>query len=298
MSSGGTGDGVGAIVDPPISPAARKRARTMELSSSLLQFGGYEVAPAPLHSWITASSSTILTFGTEAGRRMADYNVRRVTTGEVSTSDVALVAVEELGVGEARDMDFMASSDILFFEFLGKPGALAYIRCLGCLGDHLEGSELAGRRFTVEPPSHFLLATGDFMEAASSLRASNSPHGRALPGAPKERKQPNKAQDTGGERLEGEKSGNYFIVTRDGMRLPTRDKSNLQIRCDQLEFMWGAADKRLWKHMAGSGYKLQSDIYWRTILEEAESLQQPADSAFHRSGKVYLIDGTGIATNP
>ena len=50
--------------------------------------------------------------------------------------------------------------------------------------------------------------------------------------------------------------------------------------------------------MAGSGYRLQSAIYWRTVLEEAEVLQQPADSAFHRAGEVYLINGTGIATKP
>ena len=87
-------------------------------------------------------------------------------------------------------------------------------------------------------------------------------------------------------------------MTRDGVRLPTRDKSNLQMRCDNLEFMWRAADRNLWKHMAGSGYKLQPDVYWKIILEEAEVLQQPTESAFQRAGKVYLMSGTGIAKNP
>ena len=158
---------------------------------------------------------------------MGDYNVRRVETKDVGPSDVGLVTVEELDADEVRDMDFVASSDILFFEFLGKPGALAYIRCFGCLGDQLEGSELAGKRFTVERPSYFLVAMGDFTDAAISLKASSSSNGRASLGVSREIKLTNKAQDTGGERVEGEKSGNYFIVTRDGVRLPTRDKSNL-----------------------------------------------------------------------
>ena len=296
-SNGAIGDGLDENVTGP-SPAVRKRVRAAELSTSLTQFGGYEKAPEALEAWVAASSLTVMTSSTEAGRRMGDYNVRRVETKDVGPLEVGLVAVEELDADEARDMDFVASSDILFFEFLGKPGAVAYIRCLGCLGDHPEGSELAGKRLTVERPSHFLLAMGDLLDAAISLKTSNSSNGRALSGAPREKKPTNRAQDAGGERVEGEKSGNYFIVTRDGMRLPTRDKSNLQIRCDQLEFMWRAADKGLWKHMAGSGYKLQSDIYWRTVLEEAEVLQQPVDSAFHRAGKVYLINGTGIATKP
>lgn len=113
-----------------------------------------------------------------------------------------------------------------------------------------------------------------------------------------EKKSASRAQEAGGERSEGEKGGNYFIVTRDGVRLPTRDKSNLQVRCDNLEFMWRAADRNLWKHIAGSGYKLQSDVYWKIILEEAEVLQQPSESAFQRAGKVYLMSGTGIAKSP
>jgi hypothetical protein len=64
----------------------------------------------------------------------------------------------------------------------------------------------------------------------------------------------------GGERTEGEKGGGYVIVSRDGLRLQIRDKSNLQVRCDQLEFMWRAAEKGLWEHIAGSGYKLQAEV--------------------------------------
>ena len=296
-SNGALGDGIDENGNGP-NPAVRKRVRAAELSANLTQFGGYEKAPEVLGAWIAASSLTVMTSSTEAGRRTGDYNVRKVETKDVGPLDVGLVAVEELDADEVRDMDFVASSDILFFEFLGKPGAVAYIRCLGCLGDHLEGSELTSKRFTVERPSHFLLAMGDLLDAAINLKTSSSANGRAASGAPREKKPTNRAQDAGGERVEGEKSGNYFIVTRDGMRLPTRDKSNLQIRCDQLEFMWRAADKGLWKHMAGSGFKLQSDIYWRTVLEEAEVLQQPVDSPFHRAGKVYLISGTGIATKP
>ena len=295
MSSNGE---IGDDDDIEPSPAPRKRIRAAEMSSSLTQFGGYEKAPEALVAWISASSLTVMTSSTEAGRRMGGYNVRRVETKDVGPSDVGLVTVEELDADEVTDMDFVASSDILFFEFLGKPGELAYIRCLGYLGDHLEGSELAGKRFTVERPSHILIAMGDFTDAAISLKASSSFNGCASLGVSRERKLTNKVQDTGGERVEGEKNGNYFIVTKDGVRLPTRDKSNPQIRCDQLEFMWRAADKSLWKHMASSGYKLQSAIYWRTALEEAEVLQQPTDSAFHRAGKIYLINGTGIATKP
>lgn len=47
--------------------------------------------------------------------------------------------------------------------------------------------------------------------------------------------------------------------------------------------------------MAGSGYKLQAETYWKILLEEAEALQQPVGSAFLRTSKLSLISGTAIA---
>lgn len=59
--------------------------------------------------------------------------------------------------------------------------------------------------------------------------------------------------------------------------------------------MWRAVDKGLWKHVAGSGYKLQAETYWKIFLEEEEALQQPAGYVFQRASKISLISGTAIA---
>ena len=40
--------------------------------------------------------------------------------------------------------------------------------------------------------------------------------------------------------------------------------------------------------MAGSGYNLQAEIYWKVILEESEVLEHPEGSAFQRAGKVSV----------
>ena len=273
----------------------KKRSRSFLLSPELSRVGGYQEAPAFLQEWIAAASETSTSSTSEAGRRMGNYNVRKVATAEVLSSDIGLVAVEELDGDEARNMDFMASSNVLFFEFLGAPAALSYLRCLECLTDHDEASMLSGKRVTVVSPSHFLVASGDYAAIALELRSTSTCSESSTAEGPREKRAAIRAQDTGGERTEGERKGTYVITTRDGIRLPTRDKSNLQSRCDQLEFMWRAAERDLWKHMAGSGYKLQSDVYWKIVLEEAEVLQQPIGSAFQRAGKIYLISGTTIA---
>ena len=97
-----------------------------------------------------------------------------------------------------------------------------------------------------------------------------------------------------GERIEatGEK-GSYYVYTRDGAKLAIRDKTNIQFRCDQLEFMWRAADKGLWRHISGTGFKLQADKYWKILLQEAEVDKQPEASVFRRTSRMPLLAGTG-----
>ena len=215
----------------------------------------------------------------------------------VQSNDIGIVAVEEPNENEAFDMDFLASSNLVFFEFLGSPSALGYVRCLGILGDGDEGSEYVQRRLKIESPTHFLLAKGDFASVAAKMKQEELVSDRALQAEPRGKRSAHGTQEIGGEGTEGEKGGGYYLVTRDGVKLQIRDKSNLQVRCDQLEFMWRAAEKGLWKHMAGSGYKLQAEAYWKIIQDEAEALEQPVGSVFLRASKVSVLNGTVIANS-
>lgn len=275
----------------------RKRNRAIVVSDRYSQLVEYEVPPAELQSWVASAGVTRTYHETEAGRRLADFNILRVARSSVQSSDIGIAAVEEPDEDESRDMDFLASSNLIFFEFLGSPGAVAYVRCLGYLSDRVGAADLAHRRFKIESPTHFLVAAGDFAAIAARMRLEKPGNDRAGQTEPREKRQASGAQEAGGERTEGEKGGGYVLVTRDGVRLQIRDKSNLQARCDQLEFMWRAAERGLWKHMSGSGYKLQAEAYWKVIQEEAEALEQPIGSVFLRAGKVSLLNGTAIATS-
>lgn len=189
-----------------------------------------------------------MSYATPAGHRIADFNVTRVTRSSVQSNDIGIAAIEKPDEDEPSDMDFLASSDVVFFEFMGSPGALTYVRCLGFLSGRVEGSDWAHKRFTIEAPTHFLLAAGDFAAIADKMRLEKPATVRAPQAEAREKGPKQGAQEAGGERTEGEKGGGYVIVTRDGLRLQIRDKMNLQARRDQLEFMWRAA-----QYMAGSG---------------------------------------------
>ena len=49
--------------------------------------------------------------------------------------------------------------------------------------------------------------------------------------------------------------------------------------------------------MAGSGYKLQTEAYWKVIQDESEALEQLVGSAFLRASKVSLLNGTAMANS-
>lgn len=126
----------------------RKRNRSVVISDKYNQMVEYEAAPAEFQSWIDSASTTLTLYGSEAGRRTADFNITRVIRSRVQSNDIGIAAVEEPDENEVFDMDFLASSNLLFFEFLGSPGALAYVRCLGCLSDRDEGVDRVGPKST------------------------------------------------------------------------------------------------------------------------------------------------------
>ena len=212
----------GVILDEPSNLPTRKRNRSIVVSEKYSQLVEYEVAPADFQSWVSLASESTMSHETEAGRRTADFNIIRVARSNVRPSDIGIAAVEEPDEDELRDMDFFASSNIVFFEFLGSPGILSYVKCLGFLSDRVDGVDWAQRRFKVESPTHFLVAAGDFATIAARMRLEKPVPDRAQQVEPREKRAVNSAQEAGGERTEGEKGGGYVIATRDGLRLQIR----------------------------------------------------------------------------
>jgi hypothetical protein len=61
----------------------RKRNRSIVVSDKYSQLIEYEVAPGAFQSWISSASATSASYGTEAGRRTADFNIRRVARSNI-----------------------------------------------------------------------------------------------------------------------------------------------------------------------------------------------------------------------
>ena len=125
----------------------------------------------------------------------------RVALTDVKPSDVGLAAVEDLDDGEVRDMDYMASSNVIFYEFIGSPGLIAYIQCLGYLGVRSDGLKLSNRRFQFTAPSHVLIASGDFLAIAAELKDENNVQDKVESAGLKEKRLAVRAQEAGGGAL-------------------------------------------------------------------------------------------------
>ena len=212
-SSSSTSQNLGSTSESAVGSASvptRKRNRSIVVSDKYSQLVDYEVAPAEFQSWITAASTSLTSFGTEAGRRTAEFNINRVVRSRVQSSDIGVAAVEEPDENEARDMDFLASSNLVFFEFLGPPGPLAYIKCLGYLSDLVGEVDFTQRRLIIQSPIHFLLASGDFAAIAAKMRLEKAVSGKALQPELREKRPAQGAQEAGVSAQKVRKEGDIF----------------------------------------------------------------------------------------
>ena len=165
----------------------RKRNRTFSVSLRLSHLIGYDEAPDNLQTWINSSCSAAMTSSTEAGRRLGDYNVKRVAFANVKELDIGFAAVETPDEGELFDCEFLACSNIIFFEFLGSPGSVAYIRCLGQLESNINSLDLESNRFKMKSSMHFHIATGDFLLIADQLELEELEQKKLLRLGPQEK---------------------------------------------------------------------------------------------------------------
>ena len=133
--------------------APRKRVRLPMEGSRLSEALGYEAAPANLALWISGSTGTLMTSTSEAGRRCAAHNIKLVPLAEICASDCGVVALDIPDDGESRDCDFISTSNVAFFEFIGAPGVFMHIKVLGTLESSAAGAELIGRRFALTSPA-------------------------------------------------------------------------------------------------------------------------------------------------
>ena len=206
---------IGERIEEPSVVPARKRNRSVVVSEKYSQFVEYHEGPVEFQASFMSASTLRNSYVTEAGRRMADFNVTRVARTHVRSNDVGIVAVEEPDEGEVCDMDFLSTSNLLFFEFVGSPGDLTYVKCLGYLCEMVDGPNVEHRRFAVKSPTHFLVVMGDFAVIAEKMRQDKPASHKAAD--QREMRDTTTAQEAGSDRTEGEEGGDYIIITRDGL---------------------------------------------------------------------------------
>lgn len=273
----------------------KKRQRLLAVNSRLIANETDEVATEEFRSWIRASASTKMTYSTEEGKKMILSNIKKVNLADIRESDVGIAAMDNPDEGEEINGDFLSSSNVMFFEFMGSPGEEVDVKCLGTMDRATPRLDFVNKRLSLEAPTHFLVATGDCLVIADQLRHATNGQSSSEPSQKHTTTTMIHTQGAMAERSEPNEKGAYFIYTRDKHRLSVRDKSNIQVRCENLEFTWRAADKGMWRHIAGEGIKLQAKEYWAILLEEAENLHHKQGSDFERVCKIPLIGEAGIA---
>lgn len=120
----------GLQITPEVASAPRKRSRVIEMTTSIARVGGYEVAPEKFQEWILNSGNTAMTFTTESGQLVADYNIKRVALTGVKSSYIGLAAVEDKGRRSLKPrgtgVDFRFSSILMVASITSPHFSIAH----------------------------------------------------------------------------------------------------------------------------------------------------------------------------
>ncbi len=97
----------------------------------------------------------------------------------------------------------------------------------------------------------------------------------------------NRSPEIGGELSE-------FIIDLEGVRHPTRNKSDLAIREKDLRFLFRALDTERWEFAMGADFLLQSEEYRCMITEQGRTRCDQRNSTFESCGLSDRIQGLQI----
>ena len=160
-------DGLSAAAqnEPP-----KKRRRLLAVNSRLTVNKTDELATEEFSNWLRASASTKMTYSTGEGKKMVLSDIRKVNVADIRETDVGIAAMDNPDEGEEMNGDFLASSNVMFFEFMGLPREAVHVKCLGTMDRAMPRLDFVNKRLALDAPTHFLVATGDCLVIADQLR--------------------------------------------------------------------------------------------------------------------------------
>ena len=263
--------------------------------SSILVLPAYEQLQAEYVSSMRNMAEAAAGPATEQGEYFLMAIAEQKEMAVLVDGDFIVVPLVTMAVDQIADAHFMASAPIMFLKLIGVPHAvMTYATCAAFYGPVTIAPFAVGDRVKLPSIHSYFVARSGVVEALADLmllststsQSSKRPCVRLLGELGD---QPDTIMDKGTLK---------FVNDLDGGRYPTRNKSDLGTREEELHFLFRALEFDRREGVMGVDYLLQTEKYRALIISEAKSRSELRNPAYTSCGLYDRVYKLQLFTDP
>ena len=263
-----------------------------------VQVPTFPMASGEIARLIDLSGTLLPTSTDEYGEYFAMSLVRVTPYGAVLPESTIVVPLAEAGEEEVFDLTFLAKSPLMFVRLHDCPQPLrTYGRCVAYSTGVVERPLAIGAMIRFPTIPQFIVAKRDLEVAVRDNRGFDA--GGAPESFPEKRQcvrplgEDGELGDDTGSRVKGSST---FVLDLDGVKHPTRNKTDLSLRERELSFLLRAMDSKRREYSVASDVSLQTEVYRRMLCEQSDTQADDRKEAFMSCGLLSRVQRLQIFT--
>jgi hypothetical protein len=218
----------------------------------------------------------------------------KVPIAQVADNATVLVPLFNIEDGAIANASILATGPMLYARLQGLPQPrMVFAQCVAYSSGVESQPFPIGTRIKFPPPTHLWVARQFLVDTISTLgpRPYSDPNITDATKAPK-RTCRRPLEEDGGELAEFSRLGmSKFMMNLDGDSFSMRDKTDIGAREKKLFLLFRMLDKERWEYAMGPDYKLQTEEYRNTVLQQGRTRVDHKHRAFLTTSFLDRIQG-------
>jgi hypothetical protein len=260
----------------------------------------YDMAPGAMLRAVEDASSVIAGSTDERGEYLAMSLVEVIPAAGVPDGSVIILPLTSPSEGELSNFTYLAASAHMYIRIHVRPQPLfTYGQCMAYSDGAEERVVPVGARVKFPSSDNYLVATP---ELVGLMRSSIGPEARSVSSdtAPAKRVCI-RPLESGGEQAEETddkpKGTSTYILDLEGVKRPTRNKSDIPQREKDLHFVFRAMDIGKWDYSMSTDFVLQPEAYRSMVCEQSISQTEDQHPAFTACGLISRVQSLPLFSN-
>lgn len=261
---------------------------------------GHEMAPGAILKAVEDAASVVTGSTDEGGEYLSMSLVQSMLAADIPDASIIILPLTPPADGQVMDFTYLAASKHMFIKIRIRPQPMyTYGRCMAYSDGTEERLVPVGTHLKFPSSTKYLVATPELVDL---IQSSLVPEVRSLFNDAVPAKRPCvRPLDNGGEQADEcedkPKGTSTYILDLDGVKRPTRNKSDIPQREKDLHFIFRAMDAGKWDYCMSTDLVLQPEAYRSMICEQSISQIEDQHPAFTSCGLISRVQSLLVFSN-